>query len=38
MGRKRFEREYGVTEDDLLEQTQKLIGELHENTRTYLDC
>ena len=38
MGRKRFEREYGITEDDLLEQTQKLIGELHENTRTYLDC
>jgi hypothetical protein len=27
MGRKRFEREYGVTEEQLLEQTLGLIGE-----------
>jgi hypothetical protein len=27
MGRKRFEREYGVTEEQLLEQTLELIGE-----------
>ena len=27
MGRRRFEREYGITEDDLLTQTQKLIGQ-----------
>jgi hypothetical protein len=26
MGRKRFEREYGVTEEQLLEQTLGLIG------------
>jgi hypothetical protein len=25
MGRKRFEREYGITEEELLEQTDKLI-------------
>ena len=25
MGRKRFEREYGITEDELLEQTMELI-------------
>jgi hypothetical protein len=27
MGRKRFEREYFVTEEELLAQTQELIGE-----------
>ncbi len=27
MGRKRFEREYGISEDELLEATLKLIGE-----------
>jgi hypothetical protein len=27
MGRKRFEREYGITEEQLLEQTMGLIGE-----------
>jgi hypothetical protein len=27
MGRKRFEREYGVTEEQLLEETLELIGE-----------
>jgi hypothetical protein len=27
MGRKRFEREYAITEEDLLEQTKRLIGE-----------
>lgn len=26
MGRKRFEREYSVTEEELLEQTQKLLN------------
>jgi hypothetical protein len=26
MGRKRFEREYGITEELLLEQTEKLLG------------
>lgn len=28
MGRKRFEREYGITEELLLEQTLQLIGEI----------
>jgi hypothetical protein len=27
MGRKRFEREYGVTEEQLLEETLEIIGE-----------
>jgi hypothetical protein len=27
MGRKRFEREYGISEEQLLEQTLDLIGE-----------
>jgi hypothetical protein len=27
MGRKRFEREYGTTEEQLLEQTLELISE-----------
>ena len=27
MGRKRFEREYAITEEELLVQTQNLIGE-----------
>jgi precorrin-4 methylase len=27
MGRKRFEREYGISEEQLLEQTLELIGE-----------
>ena len=27
MGRKRFEREYAITEEELLEQTKKLLGE-----------
>jgi hypothetical protein len=27
MGRKRFEREYGVSEEQLLEQTLDLIGD-----------
>jgi hypothetical protein len=27
MGRKRFEREYGITEEQLFEQTMGLIGE-----------
>ena len=27
MGRKRFEREYSVTEEELLEQTQKLLND-----------
>lgn len=30
MGRKRFEREYGISEELLLEQTLQLIGELNE--------
>jgi hypothetical protein len=27
MGRKRFEREYAITEEELLEQTKELLGE-----------
>jgi hypothetical protein len=27
MGRKRFELEYKITEEELLEQTKRLIGE-----------
>ena len=27
MGRKRFEQEYGITEEELLEQTKRLIGD-----------
>jgi hypothetical protein len=27
MGRKRFEREYAITEEELLEQTERLLGE-----------
>jgi hypothetical protein len=27
MGRKRFEREYGISEEQLLEQTLELIGD-----------
>jgi hypothetical protein len=27
MGRKRFEREYGISEEQLLEQTLDLIGD-----------
>jgi hypothetical protein len=27
MGRKRFEREYAITEEELLEQTKALINE-----------
>ena len=27
MGRKRFEQEYAITEEELLEQTKKLLGE-----------
>jgi hypothetical protein len=27
MGRKRFEREYAITEEELLEQTEKLLNE-----------
>jgi hypothetical protein len=27
LGRKRFEREYGISEDTLLEQTLELLGE-----------
>jgi hypothetical protein len=30
MGRKRFEREYAITEEQLLVQTQDLIGELYD--------
>jgi hypothetical protein len=30
MGRKRFEREYGITEEQLLEQTEQLIGITNE--------
>ena len=30
MGRKRFEREYGITEEQLLEKTQQLIGIANE--------
>ena len=30
MGRKRFEREYAITEEQLLVQTQNLIGELYD--------
>jgi hypothetical protein len=31
MGRKRFEREYEITEEQLLEQTKQLIGITNEN-------
>jgi hypothetical protein len=30
MGRKRFEREYRITEEELLQQTQELIGIYNE--------
>ena len=30
MGRKRFEREYGITEEQLLEQTEQLLGITNE--------
>jgi hypothetical protein len=30
MGRKRFEKEYGITEEELLQKTQELLGIYNE--------